>query len=231
MNAETTALLHALTDRRRRHVLSVLVARAERLSERDLALYTASAVMDKPRAAVTDDEYDRVLTGLHHVHLPILEDGGLIERDDRRVRATIDPAVLESEAIAERLRSPDAVSTTEEEVLASLAVDRRQRVVSVLRESSWSISIKELGRKVADRERGVTPATSFDDLVDEIVDSLTHVHLPNLAAVGLLEYDRSDRSIRGRIDAEEALVAEDLGGERVSLPRRHHSQDSQTSAV
>ena len=162
----------------------------------DLAAVVASIEANKSRDEVTDEERERVITTLHHVHLPKLKRGGLVEQDDQGVISVVDSAIPENGSIAKALQFPGKVSDTKEQIFACLANERRQIIVSVLRESHQSLSLEQLGKAAVAREQDENIVEISDEIVEKTLISLHHTHLPKLADAGLLEYDPEERSIR-----------------------------------
>ncbi len=71
----------ALSNERRRRVLSMLSEETTPLDVAELAHVVATAeTADQPHGTL-DDHVTRVHTSLHHVHLPKLADLGLVEYD------------------------------------------------------------------------------------------------------------------------------------------------------
>jgi DNA-binding transcriptional ArsR family regulator len=89
----TDALLDVLGDRRRRRALSVLLGRPGPVALDDLAEEVAAREAGDPPADTGSEEEFRVRTALHHVHLPKLDDAGLVEYCTER-------NVVETEAAA-----------------------------------------------------------------------------------------------------------------------------------
>lgn len=91
---ETDEILRALADERRREIVSALEASAsDRVEIDQLALETAADGREPRR--------DDWAGALHHVHLPVLRDAGLVDYDDRSgtiryYRCRLVPAVLEA---------------------------------------------------------------------------------------------------------------------------------------
>lgn len=78
---EWSAVLEALANDRRRTVLSVLTQESTPLDARALASRVGAREADVSVPEVPDETVDSILTTLHHVHLPVLADAGLVECD------------------------------------------------------------------------------------------------------------------------------------------------------
>ncbi|WP_225335237.1 DUF7344 domain-containing protein [Halomicrobium urmianum] len=169
-----TGYFDCLTDGRRRGALTVLLDEVGVTSERALARRLAAAERDTTPQSVDDDAITTVRTSLRHVHLPKLDDAGLVDwdADDGTVAATDHPL----------LSDPQFRSIVEtdvdgwDDVVAGLADQRRRDALVVL------ASEEELSR---DRLAEVLAARDQDDLALQ----LHHVHLPKLDDAGLIDYD------------------------------------------
>jgi hypothetical protein len=75
-NLSSTAVFEALSHSRRQHMLQYLVQRPGAIALGDVAEYIAIEERN-----VTRDQYERILTGLVHTHVPHLDDAGLIRYD------------------------------------------------------------------------------------------------------------------------------------------------------
>ncbi|WP_255191352.1 DUF7344 domain-containing protein [Natronobeatus ordinarius] len=74
-------VLRALANGRRRDVYAILTAEGPSIDRRTLARTVAAREYDVDPVDVPDQEVEDVLVTLHHVHLPALEDAGLLEYD------------------------------------------------------------------------------------------------------------------------------------------------------
>lgn len=175
-----TELLESLTDGRRRQVLRLLGDREGQVAVSDVADHLAANADD----ASTDAATKRARTQLRHAVLPRLEAAGLVQWDDQEgtVATTDHPAyddpqfrqVLETEAEGW------------DDVVACLADERRNTVLAVLDARGEPVERTELAREVAVRE---ADGAASAEAVERLRAELHHVHLPRLAAAGLVEYD------------------------------------------
>lgn len=78
--------------------------------------------------------------------------------------------------------------------------DERRRIVIRLLEHESTVHFDDLARKVYQRE-------SLTDSPEKVRISLIHQHVPLLADVGVLEYDREDEVVVGKEPAIEYLSA------------------------
>lgn len=83
-------VLDALSDERRRITVSVLRSRSSPIDRRDLAAAVAARERHLSTSDVPEEAVSSVLASLHHVHLPTLENAGLIRIDDERRRIAYD---------------------------------------------------------------------------------------------------------------------------------------------
>lgn len=75
-------LFGALADERRRHVLYCL-REEERTELEALCVRITSRLLDRSADELPEDVVEDLRTELHHVHLPLLDDCGVIEYDSR----------------------------------------------------------------------------------------------------------------------------------------------------
>lgn len=93
--------------------------------------------------------------------------------------------------------------------VADCLADERRRTVLVVLEERGSISRRGLASAVAERE---VPGEPKPDAVEEVLIALHHVHLPRLAAAGLLEYDsETERVISGDEGAVDSMLSSSSG--------------------
>jgi len=83
---------------------------------------------------------------------------------------------------------------TEAQIHSALANERRRHVLSTLEEAESELTLTELVREVARRERGNEPGATSDE-VKRIRISLYHRHLPKLADVGLVEHHTGKKTV------------------------------------
>lgn len=76
---DSTTMFKALSDERRQYVLHYLAQKPTAVPLGDVAEYIA-VHEGKP----SRDRYERILTGLYHLHLPHLLDAGLVAYDEER---------------------------------------------------------------------------------------------------------------------------------------------------
>lgn len=170
--------LAPLSDERRRHALAVLVQRGA-LAVTDLA----AAVLDRLGSFEADTK--RVAIDLYHVHLPLLDDAGLVTFDaESRTAEPAESPIYESAP----LETGDGL-----DVVDVFADERRRAVLDALVASDGSLGLDELARRVAADCRGQPVEAVADGERDQIATSLHHVHLPRLCDAGVVAYDRGVR--------------------------------------
>lgn len=79
-----TKMFEVLADERRQYALRYLAQKPSAVPVGDVAEYVAVREGEPTR-----DRYERVLTGLYHVHLPLLTSAGLVSYDERRELVTL----------------------------------------------------------------------------------------------------------------------------------------------
>lgn len=185
-------MLDVLTNAKRREILEVLEGLAP-TTERELAVELAATAQGDPAKGASNEEVEAIHVGLRHVHLPKLDDVGLVawDEDDGTVRETEHP-VLDDRQF-ERLVG--IAGGEGDDVLAAVESERRRTTLAVLESRDGSLSRGELAREVAARETDGEPST---EAVNELRILLYHVHLPKLADTGLIEYNDETGSVAYR---------------------------------
>ncbi len=180
-------VFQALAHGRRRAALRVL-DRVARVRPSELAVHLVAAETDEPLMDVTRQQAERVQADLEHVHLPKLADAGLVTRADGVVRTTRHPALQDPkiEAMIET-EAPDW-----DDVLDALADKHRRIVLTTLYRTDERMSPTDIAIEVAETVRGDGDAAVS---VEAVLRDLHHVHLPKLAAAGLVAYDADEETV------------------------------------
>lgn len=89
-------VLRALADVRRRVVVATLATRDDALDRQTLARHVAAREAGVVPSAPSEEAIDSVAVMLHHVHLPVLADAGLVALEDEAVRYEGHPALDET---------------------------------------------------------------------------------------------------------------------------------------
>lgn len=185
-----TAVLQSLSAGRRRRLLATLHERDAPVSMSELAATLAAAECETDPAAVSTDAARSVRLSLAHVHLPKLVDHDLVAWDQSGETVTLtDNPVHDDEVFA------DLVETEGEEwddVISCLANERRRQLLAVLGERERALDRGEVAVEVAALEAGGEPSES---VVRDVERDLSHVHLPKLDEVGLVDYDRDAATV------------------------------------
>jgi len=181
-----------IADRHRRTVLSVLQERTTPVSTEELATTTAAALAEKPLVAVTREERDRLHVRLHHVHLPKLDEVGLVawNADEGTVATTDHPALCDR--TIERMLDID--TETWDDVLRAIQPVRRRIALSVI-ESAGDIDREGLARRIVSRENRLL--SGADSEVTDVLIALDQRHLPCLQQADLVEVDGETVSYAG----------------------------------
>lgn len=108
---------------------------------------------------------------------------------------------------------------------AALASERRRHIVAILHASDTPLSVSDLADKLAHEESGpdgfspdgsggqqVTLCRHQDPLADQLEILLHHQHLPNLAEVGLVNYDPQEKTVSLGVIAEKLGLFHDVDG-------------------
>lgn len=154
------------------------------------------ATEDELSGGVTDEERRRALTALHHVHLPKLEDSGLVTRDvDHDAVALAGHPAFEDEAVLEAVDDASAGEESLDALFRALADDRRRTALDVLSHQYQPIRTETLARDVASREAGSTHREVSTADVERVLRTLRHVHLPHLGEAGMVDYDADEGTV------------------------------------
>lgn len=170
---------------RRREVLGVLLDEDSPVTEQELATYLATAEREPAATDVTAARKRTIRTELVHVHLPTLEEVGLItwNRDDATVATAAHPALEDPRF---RLLLDSEVDELDE-VLSHLANERRRVLLAILRDERAPTSRTALAGELLRRETDEIDPDS--ELVEDAAVTLHHVHLPKMTTDDLIEYD------------------------------------------
>jgi len=175
----TDAALSALADGRRRTALAQLLTARGRTPVDALAIRVAAVEAGVSPIDVDADRHGDVAIDLRHVHLPKLDDVGLIDLADGGAAATDRAARFERvlEAV-ESVSDPDAA-------LDALADRRRRYVLEHVARVDELIDLADLADRIA----------QSDDDRDDVAIDLHHRHLPKLDDAGFLAYDAEGRRV------------------------------------
>ncbi len=203
-----SSVFTALADAARRRVLAVLDEHDHPVAVPDLARFVSARETGRDPAAVPDREYRRTLRRLRHVHLPKLDDAGLVAYDGEAVEPAYDHVATRAVEWARTAPADPAV----DEGAEALADGRRREVLRVLGQVGGPLPLADLAERVATASG---PSTS----TERLTVALDHVHLPKLDDAGIVSYDRD----RGRVTYEglprpcERLLA-DIAGDGTGRP-------------
>lgn len=174
----------ALADDHRREVLAVLDDRSGTATIPELAQVLVSRRTATTPAAPSPHEHRSARTLLHHVHVPMLAEAGLVERTEEGV-------TLVETAVGGRvasLREVPVAPASLDEAFEVLAHRDRRAAIATLRRASQPLA-------VADVAEGVHRRSSDDRSTRELAISLDHVHLPKLDEVNVVEYARPEGQV------------------------------------
>lgn len=192
-NLTLDTLLDCLTDGSRRRILAALREHAESMTERELATELVAAERGHSADDPALEAIRAIRSPLRHVHLPKLEDVGLVtwNETDETV-ALSDHPIHDNPQFQQIVEAEDGGRDTG---IALLANDRRRIVLAVLESSNDPLARTDLAREVTARESDGDPTT---EPVDAVAAELHHVHLPALEQAGLVEYDVGDGTVVSR---------------------------------
>lgn len=192
------ALFDCLASSHRRRLLGILDEQAPNsVTRRELATGLVRSDHSDPEERASDMDVQQAISMLHHTHLPQLEAAGLIERgtDRKTVTITTHPA-FEDNGIGAVLH-PDAETSSDslDGLFEALADARSRTILDVLSHQLTPIHTDTLARELGAKEQDIAESEVPADQVEQRLVSLTHVHLPHLADVGLIEYDPDTQTV------------------------------------
>lgn len=185
-----TQVFDSLTHNHRRRLLVILRECEEPATERELADRLAAT---KAGGSVENDSVERIrrlLGRLRHVHLPKLDEAGLVRWNGTAETVSLTDHPVHDDAQLQRFVQTEADGW--DDVISSLADGRRRAVLAALESRRGHVARDALARDVATREGGGEPSTGT---ADEVEGQLHHIHLPKLEQAGLVEYDVDDESV------------------------------------
>lgn len=187
-----TRQLNSLTDSFRRRLLVVLGDQARAMTEQEIAARLATERGESTEDASLE-ERRAIRSRLQHVHLPKLEDVGLVSWNETDETVTLSDHPVHDDPQFRQIieREGDGLDS----VIAALVNDRRRVVIAVLELRNGPVTRSGLARDVASREADGEPTTRA---VDEVGAELHHEHLPMLDKAGLIEYDVDEGTVAYR---------------------------------
>lgn len=199
--------LSVLGNRRQRSILRVLTDAGRSLSTAELGSHLPEVEDDIP--VVTPPTETAVRTGLAHVDLPRLTVARFVatNREQSSVRL-LDHSLLDDPHV-ERLLACEALSA---DLLALLAVGRHRLICAILAGQADPLPREHLASLFCAAESdsenhplSTELSTASNSLhnepspaVEAMVEALHHVHLPALAAAGLVVYDPEAGTVTAR---------------------------------
>lgn len=189
----------ALSDRYRRYALAHLHERDQPASTEELATQVAAIDLDKPLREVTEDERRQMVAELHHVHLPKLEDLGLVQLkgEDRVVMADAPAGMWPN--LWDLIEGTDQEREEElNRIFEALSDSTRRSMLAVLEErgeESDRLSAEEVARAVIERDHADDPEPGDAPDIDRFLMSLHHQHLPKLAEADIITYDSDELTL------------------------------------
>ena len=219
-NTKTLAqdkIYRSLAHRRRRQILAIVMGRGGSIAETTLAtqLTAENVILPKenvppdeiPDEHAPPDEKTSVLVDLRHVHLPLLDDAGLIQWNTENRIVSVTDHLLHNSTVKSIVEMADESANA---VLSALSHQRRRFALSVVQKRHTPIDSHSLARAIANLESAEEDFS--DEQRREIHASLHHVHLPLLDETGFIDFDHEADTIAhtgypsdktGEIDADE----------------------------
>lgn len=105
-----------------------------------------------------------------------------------------------------------------DDVFEILGNSRRRRMLRYLDSADGPVSVRELVTDVAAHEEGTTPETVSQDHYKRVHVASLQTHLPKLDSVGVIDYDRDERSVALTDAASELLPHLEFDGSHNWVP-------------
>lgn len=221
-----TGTFRALADARQRRLLAIVRERSpSRISVSEAAARLADDAATSE--SMTEDDRREVTTSLYHVHVPLLVEEGLLEHDSENdiVAATDHPA-YDDPGLRNVLETAADSNEELDALFDALAAERRLVALAVLADRDRSMDLETVAYEIATRETG---GQATDDIVDDVLVDLVHVHRPKLEAAGLIASEEDGLSFEGHSDLQDGWLAigprspidrdlEERGGSVLSQP-------------
>ncbi len=91
------------------------------------------------------------------------------------------------------------VTLADDALYRAFASRQRRRLLAILRDTEpGGTSVDELATLLCGYDATATGTMGTPSSRDQLLVALTHVHLPHLDAVGLVDYDRGDGTVASR---------------------------------
>ncbi|WP_254763105.1 DUF7344 domain-containing protein [Natrinema marinum] len=247
---ETTIAADVLSEPQGRYLLAALLEQGATVPDQSSieTLATEVAATEHGSPIVSDDQCEQTQISLHHHHVPRLVGLGVLNRTTRGDVTLIglaDHSILETDWVRTVLEDPtgDAFPADEDTLdrtLQALREPRRRAVCAVLATRRGAVSVSELAATLTAREKGDEPTAADVSPVEQthVAASLTHKHLPTLAAAGLVDYDPEASRAALAADAPqweadwllEGPLADAIGLERRADRRANTAEDRRETA-
>ncbi|MFC4550599.1 MULTISPECIES: DUF7344 domain-containing protein [Halorussus] len=149
-----------------------------------------------------------------------------MDEDPSKDRNTCD-ASRATESRSGTLRSDDPAETILElnEVFAAISHPRRRYLLYTLINGSCDETLAELATKIAAWERDEPLADVSDEDRRDVQVSLYHSHVPKLADLGILTYERSDDIIVRAENTAQVQAVLDGAGAEVDARQEDHARN------
>ncbi|APX95527.1 DUF7344 domain-containing protein [Natronorubrum daqingense] len=202
----TTTAFDILADANRRYLLSTLYKRTESLPLEAAATEVAVQKHDSP--VVTDEQARTAHIELVHCHVPRLVEAGLVRElteGGTEQLALADHPILDIEWVTRLLEKPTGGSTADEELvdrtLDVVQSEQRRRVCQFLAKQDQRVPVADLAVTLVARTQETRLVDVERDDWQPMETALVHNHLPALADVGLVNFDRSSETVALATDA------------------------------
>jgi len=77
-----------------------------------------------------------------------------------------------------------------------MANELRRNALAVIANEPTGMDVSRLVEEVADRIEAAKTEAASDEVVQEVRQSLHHIHMPKMVSAGLVEYDDESRTVK-----------------------------------
>jgi|AntRauMinimDraft_3_1070383.scaffolds.fasta_scaffold00075_29 hypothetical protein len=82
------------------------------------------------------------------------------------------------------------------DVYSVMANELRRNALAVIANEPTGMDVSRLVEEVADRIEAAKTEAASDEVVQEVRQSLHHIHMPKMVSAGLVEYDDESRTVK-----------------------------------
>lgn len=118
---------------------------------------------------------------------------------------------------------PPTSALDQDEMFEALTHERRRYLLYTLFDDD-AISLQELAKKLTSWEDGVPKVDIDEEKFERVYASLYHAHVPKLADLDIIDFDRANETITEGANAEPVLQALEMTGASRSNNLENHAR-------